>query len=258
MIEILKKSLKEKPNKNISLIFTTWEETWIYNWLTEIIKSQKLWWLDFVIALEPTWWKINVWVFWYIDWEFVFKWRSCHSSNPSKWENAIHKTSALLEYLKNPTILKSVNYFWEKLQEVLIASNISWWVARNVVPDSCSVTINHRYLPGKKIEDVEDSFLTLATEIWADSFKILCHDPSSKIVEVSNPMLLDFIKKIRWNVSMLSVVPFWSDIGQTSYKWIPSINFWPWNIAQAHTADEFLLKKDFEKTFNQFINYLFN
>ena len=68
--------------------------------------------------------------------------------------------------------------------------------------------------------------------------------------------LLEFIEKVRKN--SLNVVPFWSDISQTSQLWIPSVNFWPWSIEQAHTDNEFLLKKSFEKTYEQFRNYIFN
>lgn len=100
MIEILRESLKRKPNKNVSLIFTSWEEYGIPNWLTEIIDSKGSLWIDFAIALEPTWWKINTWVFWYLDWEFVFTWKACHSSDPSLWENAILKIWPLIDYLK--------------------------------------------------------------------------------------------------------------------------------------------------------------
>ena len=258
MVEILKNALEKKPNKNISLLFTSWEECWTPDWLTEILKSKKVWWLDFVIALEPTWWKINTWVFWYLDWEFIFKWKSCHSSRPSIWENAIHKVWWLLNYLQNPDIIWLVEYYWKQLEETLSATMINWWIACNIIPDSCNVQINHRYSPKSNWANVENNFNNLASELWAESFNVIEHNPSSQVVETINPILVDFIKKIRWNTSMLNVVPFWSDISQTSWKWIPSINFWPWNIEQAHTDDEFLLKKDFEEIHKQFLNYLFD
>ncbi len=258
MIEILKESLRKNPNKNISLIFTSWEECWIPNWLTEIIKSEKIWWLDFIIALEPTWWKINTWVFWYLDWEFTFKWKSCHSSRPSLWNNAIHKTCNLLNYLQNPKIISLVEYYWEFIEEALSATYISWWIAPNIIPDTCTVRINHRYWPKRNWKLVEEWFQKIMKEVWAESFKILEHDPASWIVDWNNYMLKDFINRTKLNSSTLNVVSFWSDISQTSSIGIPSINFWPWDISQAHTDDEFLMKDSFEKTYVQFINYLFD
>lgn len=228
--------------------------------MSEIIKSDKLWGLDFVIALEPTWWKINTWVFGYLDWEFHFKWRSCHSSNPHLWENAIHKMYPLLELLSNPEdIIWEVSYYWEKLREALSATNVSWWIACNVVPDSASLAINYRYSPEKSWKEVEQRFIDIQKQMNAEGFTILEHNPSSEIVLINNPLLLEFINKTRNNISSsLNVVSFWSDISQTSQAWIPSINFWPWSIEQAHTDNEFLMKDSFKTTWDKFKNYLFD
>lgn len=258
MIEVLKKALKQVPNKNISLIFTTWEECWLPNWLTKLIERGLLKWLDFVIALEPTWWKINTWVFWYLDWEFLYKWKTCHSSKPFLWENAIHKTAWLLTYLQNPDIICTMEYFWEEVAEVLSATNIKWWIACNSIPDFCSVQINHRYSPHKDWNKILTKFRRIAKRFWAEKFEVIEHNPSSKIVDIEDKLLKDFMCKIKWNTRMISIAPFWSDISQTSTIWIPSINFWPWDINQAHTDDEFISKKSFEETYYHFINYFFN
>jgi len=260
MIEILKESLKNKPNKNISLLFTSWEEKWIPNWLTELIKSDKIWKLDLAIALEPTWWKINTWVFWYFDWEFIFKWKSCHSSKPSLWENAIHKIIPLLDILNNPKeIIWWLNYAWEYLEETLSATKIEWWIASNIVPDLVKVQINHRYSPERVWNEVENKFSEIQKKVLADQFIILEHNNSSDIIPVTNKMLIEFVNKTNNDIEKaLNVVPFWSDIAQFSWKWISSINFWPWDIAQAHTDNEFLMKDSFEKNWKQFKNYLFD
>lgn len=258
MIEILRESLEKKPNKNITLLFTSWEECGIPNWLTEIIKSKKIWWLDFVIALEPTWWKINTGVFWYLDWEFHFKWKTCHSSKPSLWENAIHKMWPFLNYLNNPDCIKWITYFNEKLEEALSATIVKWWLASNSIPDEVILQTNYRYSPYSDWKNAEELMIKLAKKYWADSFNIIEHDPSSKIVRSDNLHLLEFIEKTKLWINLLNIVPFWTDITQTSDLWIPSINFWPWSINQAHTDDEFLLKKSFEDTYKQFIYYIFN
>lgn len=259
MIEILKKSLIQKPNKNISLLFTSWEECGIPNGLTEIIKSEKIWSLDFVIALEPTNGNINTWVFWYLDGIFKFKWKSCHSSKPELWSNAIHKTGKLIEYLNNPDIVWEIRYNWELLREALSATNIRWWIASNTVPDMCEVQTNYRYSPERDWVSVENKFKQIAKQVWAESFTTIEHNPSSKIVTINDPMIIDFINKTRLDTSTtLEIVPFWSDISQTSEKGITSINFWPGNIDQAHTDNEFLMKASLEKTENLFDRYLFN
>jgi len=259
MIELLKESLKIQPNKNISLLFTSWEECWIPNGLTEIIKSKRLGGLDFVVALEPTNGSINTGVFWYFDGNFHFHWRSCHSSKPELWENAIHKVWKLIGYLNNPDIIETVEYNWKLLREALSATNIRWWIAANTVPDKCSVQINYRYWPSRNGKKVEEKFREIARDIWANSFETIEHDPSSKIVPTTNPMLIDFIKRTKNNIEKpLELVPFWSDIWQTSELWIPSINFGPGSIEQAHTDNEFLMKDSLHDTWEIFKKYLFN
>lgn len=258
IIEILRESLQKKPNKNITLILTSWEECGIPNWLTEIIKSKKIWWLDFVIALEPTDWKINTWVFWYLDWKFHFKWKSCHSSNPSLWENAISKMWPFLNYLKNPDCISSYLAYNQKLNEAFSPTIISWWRASNIIPDSAILQTNYRYSPEKTWEEAEKLMSNLVSIYWAEKFEIIEHNPSSKIVRSDNLYLLEFIEKTRLWINSLNVVPFWSDISQTSQLGIPSVNFWPWSIEQAHTDNEFILKNSFEETYKQFKNYIFN
>lgn len=98
----------------------------------------------------------------------------------------------------------------------------------------------------------------LAKKYWASIFKIIEHNPSSQIVESNNPHLWQLIRQTRLSIADLDIVPFWSDISQTSRLWIPSVNFWPWNISQAHTDDEFLNKEHFKQTYEQFREYIFN
>jgi len=258
MIEMLRESLKNKPTKNITLIFTSWEEKWIPNWLTEIINSKQIWNLDFAIALEPTNWKINTWVFWYLDSKFNFKWKACHSSNPSLWENAISKAWPFLTYLHSPDCIEAYDIYNTKLNEAFSATKIEWWIASNIIPDKAVIQTNLRYSPNRNWEEAEKLMRDLAKKYQAEKIEIIEHNPSSQIVRSDNLHLLEFIEKIKASIQDLNVVPFWSDISQTSKLWIPSINFWPWSIEQAHTDNEFILKNSFEKTYKQFKNYLFN
>lgn len=255
MVEVLRESLAKKPEKNITLIFSTWEEEGAPNWLTQVKDFIKTLKIDFIIALEPTWRRINTGVFWCLDWFFVFKGVACHSSKPELWENAILKILPLIEYLKEPELIWKIEYNWEILKEALSATLIEWWIATNVVPDLCKVRINYRYLPNKKPDDVEKTFWNLAAKFWAKNFEVLDHNIASFIVEKNNPFLLDFINKT--GVVDLNIVPFWSDISQTASIWIPSVNFWPGNIKQAHVKDEFIEKKDLEEIWNDIKKYLF-
>lgn len=261
MIGVLKESIDRKPTKNIKLIFTSAEETWQPNGLTLAISDWHLEGVDFAVALEPTNGEINTWVFWYLDTEFLYNGVPCHSSDPEKWENAIYKTWPLIkklsEFPQDPSLVGSVEYNKRVLREALSITMVSWGQASNIIPDRSSIQTNYRYSPQRNWEDVEKVFRKLAGDVWAESIRIIEHNPSSRILEIDNVHLQRFMGLIGKKVKDLTVVPFWSDMSQTSRAWIPSVNFWPWSIEQAHKDDEFISKKDLEQGGALFMNYLF-
>lgn len=255
MLELIKESTNEKleNNYNLSFIFSTWEETWMPNWLSEIIEQWELPKADFSITLEPTEWRINTWVFWYMVWKFIINWLSCHSSNPSLWENAIEQSMNLFKILLEQK-MKLESFSW--VNEVFEITKINWWTAANIIPNQVEYTVNHRYLPWKDYAEKE-KYLTNLAKLSNSDLIIHEHNPSSLVMELENPILNKVIQATKNDISSLNLVPFWSDMAQTSINWIPSINYWPWSIKQAHTTNEFVSKKSINEVYSALKNLLF-
>lgn len=255
MLELIKNITNNNFNQkfNLSFIFSTWEETWLPNWLTEIINNWELPKSDFSITLEPTEWKINIWVFGYMVWKYTVDWVSCHSSNPSLWENAIEKSNILMNTLIEQ---KDKCEEFNGVKEVFEITKINWWTASNIVPNQVEYTINHRYAPWKDSKERE-AYLSEIAKSTDTKLHILEHNPCSLDVPLDNPILLKVIEATKSDISSLNLVPFWSDMAQTSINWIPSINYWPWSIKQAHTSNEFVSKESINEVYISLKNLLF-
>ena len=259
MIEILEESLKRKPSKNIKLLFTSDEETWEPNGLSSVLGNNWMEWVDFAIALEPTNNQINAWVFGYMDAEFLFTWVPCHSSTPQLWENAIYKSWPLITEISSQpsSLIQPVYYNNQSLNEALSITRITWGRASNIIPDEAVVQTNYRYSPERDGSDVERIFQEIAKRVGA-KVKIIEHNPASEISNLDNRQLQNFMASIWKRVKDIVLVPFWSDMAQVSRRGIPSINYWPWSIKQAHQDNEYIEKNELESTYANFIKYLFN
>ncbi len=83
-----------------------------------------------------------------------------HTARPWVGTNAIHATAPLVERVAafgNPTVVIDGLEYRESLQVVEIAGG----VARNVVPDTCSVVVNRRFAPDRSLDDAVADTLAL-------------------------------------------------------------------------------------------------
>jgi acetylornithine deacetylase len=118
----------------------------------------------------------------------------------------------------------------------------------NQVPDSCTIEIDRRLLPGETKESVWNEFAGLLAELRA-------RDPELE-VEMEPPWLEDYpletaaSERIVQVVSKISQelrgdnrvvgVPYGSDASKLARAGIPSIILGPGSIDRAHAADEYV------------------
>jgi acetylornithine deacetylase len=118
----------------------------------------------------------------------------------------------------------------------------------NQVPDSCTLEVDRRLLPGETKATVWKEFESLIAELRV-------RDPELD-VEMEPPILEDFpletsaeerIVRVVTNVSQqvrgssqLVGVPYGSDASKLARAGIPSIILGPGSIDQAHTAEEYV------------------
>ncbi len=181
---------------------------------------------DFAIAGEPTncravhahkgslWFKV------------ITRGKSCHASTPELGKNAVVKMAAVI-----PGLLDRSR--WPAPDPVLGAPTINVGVIRggsatNIVPDRCEVEVDRRLIPGEQADrvlaDIRDR---LGVEIEA----------VRECPPLFTPADHPFIRAL--DVPVCGA-PWFCDAAVFAEHGIPAIAFGPGDIAQAHTADEFL------------------
>jgi acetylornithine deacetylase len=123
---------------------------------------------------------------------------------------------------------------------------ISGGVQPNIVPDHCKITVDRRTLPGETDAGVQReiaAFLRakkLSTKI--SSAKLAPALPLETNYKL--PLVQKFLKSVGQSKPL--GVHFFCDAAVLSAGGIPSVVFGPGNVAQAHTADEWISLAELE------------
>lgn len=181
---------------------------------------------DFAIAGEPTncravhAHKGSLWF------NVITRGKSCHASTPDLGENAVVKMAAAI-----PALLDRSR--WPAPDPVLGAPTISVGVIRggsaaNIVPDRCEAEVDRRLIPGEQAERIVAELRDrLGVEI----------ETIRQCPPLFTPPDHPFIRALGVPVCG---APWFCDAAVFAAHGIPAIAFGPGDIAQAHTADEFL------------------
>jgi succinyl-diaminopimelate desuccinylase len=162
--------------------------------------------------------------------EVTFRGKSSHSARPWQGENAITAAGAFLAELHERQV-EAVEVDGMTFYEVLVPTLARGGRAKNVVPDEFWINVNHRFPPGKEIEDVRRTFRELLGE--SAEYEIMDFAPSGP-VELDNPLLQRLIE------TGLEVRPkqAWTDVARFAQRGVAAANFGPGLPAQAHQEAE--------------------
>ncbi len=164
--------------------------------------------------------------------EVTFRGRAAHAARPWLGDNAITKAGEFLSRLHK---WESVEVVVEGLSfyEVMTPTLARGGRTVNVVPDSFRVNVNHRFAPGRDMEDVRRTFEELLAPFGGASFEIVDYAPSGPVA-LDNPVLQRFL------ADGVEVRPkqAWTDVARFAEQGVAAANFGPGTPAQAHQADE--------------------
>ncbi|CAM00350.1 succinyl-diaminopimelate desuccinylase [Saccharopolyspora erythraea] len=153
-----------------------------------------------------------------------------HTARAWMGENAIHAAQPILKRLvdytpRQPTI--DGLHFHEGLQAVRIAGG----VAGNVVPDSCVVTVNHRFAPDRSLAEAEAH----VREVF-DGFEVTLTDGSQGALPgLTAPAAAELVAASgQAPVAKLG----WTDVARFAARGLPAVNFGPGSPTLAHTQQE--------------------
>jgi acetylornithine deacetylase len=133
---------------------------------------------------------------------------------------------------------------------------ISGGTQPNIVPDRCAITIDRRTLPGETETGVRRELAALLR-----SKKLPAKITSAKLapclpLETSPqlPLVSGFLRSV--GQTRPAGVDFFCDAAVLSAGGIPSVVFGPGDIAQAHTADEWISLDSLERGKNLLLKFL--
>jgi succinyl-diaminopimelate desuccinylase len=202
-------------------------------WLTEA---------DLAVVLEPSDRQIQIGCNGSINAAVTFTGRSSHSARPWWGDNAITKAgewlSAMHQRRPEVHVVSGLEY-----REVMSVTMASGGIARNVVPDRFTLSLNYRFSPERTVDEAIE-VLRQACAV-ADEVAILDVAPSGPIETTHQ-----FVQRIR-DVSgaELAAKQGWTDVARLGQHGVPAVNFGPGRASEAHQQHEFVAVDEIESTF---------
>jgi succinyl-diaminopimelate desuccinylase len=155
-----------------------------------------------------------------------------HAARAWRGVNAIHRAAAVLErltaYEPRMPVIDGLTY-----HEGLNAVGISGGVAGNVLPDLCTVAVNHRFAPDHSEADAE-GFLRSFFEGY--DVRVVDSAPGA-MPGLDRPAARAFVEAVGGTVNPKFG---WTDVARFSALGVPAVNFGPGDPMLAHKQEEFV------------------
>jgi succinyl-diaminopimelate desuccinylase len=236
-IAVALKLASEITSSNYDVTYLFYESEEIetkFNGLELITKQQKdLLDCDFAILMEPTNGILEVGCQGSLRFEVSTSGKRSHSARWWNGENAIHKTNKILEILNNYKS-REPEIDGHKFREGLQAVKVNGGIAGNVVPDSVTISINHRFAPDTSIDQATQNMKTLFKDFNFELVDAANAAPTG----LSNQLIKEFVSNIGKNIAPKFG---WTDVARFANAGIPAINFGPGDPNLAHHPEEKVL-----------------
>lgn len=171
-----------------------------------------------------------------------------HSARSWMGDNAIHKTSEVLNRLAayEPAVVTvdGLDY-----REGMNAVAVSGGIAGNVIPDRVVVTVNHRYAPSTTPEQA----LAHVQELF-DGFAVTVVDSAPGAMPgLRHPAATAFVEA-------LGTTPApklgWTDVARFSELGVPAVNYGPGDPSLAHHRDEYVPVDQLDRCYHALTRWL--
>lgn len=214
--------------------------------------------VDLAVIGEPTLCRVvtahkgDVWQ------RITVKGRSAHGAQPHLGDNAISKMSKLIQAIEDQYVPGLKARAHPLLgNPTLNIGIIRGGVQSNIVPNSCSIEVDRRTLPGENEQSFRDEINQLVQSLdpdleleWADTKGVEC-------LPMESDPDIEEIQKIR-NLTPNSDplgVSYFCDAAVIRTNGSPCVVFGPGSIDQAHTEDEWIEVASLESAHQILLNY---
>jgi acetylornithine deacetylase len=250
-------SAVSQTDGDVALLFSSDEEHGSSRAIKKFLSTKNL--FKRVIVAEPTMAKAVVAHRGIQTATAIFSGKAGHASEPrALLDNAIHKAG---KWIANAT-----KWVDEQTQAVENLSGLPFnigtidgGVKANMIASKCEMKFGFRPLPGQDSVQVLDELAQLSTigkvELQAGFFGP-CLPAANQNFSVSLTQAKEFAMQL--GIEVGEAVNFWTEASLFSQAGCTSFVFGPGNIAQAHTADEWVEISQLKKVEMKYINILEN
>jgi acetylornithine deacetylase/succinyl-diaminopimelate desuccinylase-like protein len=183
--------------------------------------------------------------------------KAAHGATPQLGESAIHEMARIVEVLETDYAgqLKKRKHRLLGAGTVNVGT-ICGGAQPNIVPDRCTISIDRRTLPGETENGVrrEINLLLAANKLSAKISSAKLAPALPLETDFRLPLVQDFLRRVKQ--SHPAGVDYFCDAAVLSAGGIPSVVFGPGDIAQAHTADEWIALAELERGKNRLVRFL--
>jgi succinyl-diaminopimelate desuccinylase len=218
---------------DLTLVFYAREEgPYLENELGVVLaKDEDLRTIDVAVCLEPSDNRAHLGCCGSLHATVTFEGKTGHSARPWEGENAITKASPLLDRLASQKPIEHVidGHVYRTVTTVTLANGGR---GRNVVPDTFTLNLNHRFAPTTSLEQAQKDILELVRDEARVEFTDL--SPGAP-PSASHPLVQKLLKS---GIRTVEPKQAWTDVARFATLGIAAINFGPGENAQAHQKNE--------------------
>jgi acetylornithine deacetylase/succinyl-diaminopimelate desuccinylase-like protein len=213
---------------------------------------------DLAIVGEPTSLRIvtahkgNLWL------RLETRGKSAHGSRPELGRNAIQSMAGVVEAFASdyPALLRGRHRHALLGAATVNIGTICGGTQPNIVPDSCVITLDRRTLPGETDSGVKreiaEFLVRKKLKAALSSARIApCHPMET---DTRLPLVRQFLHCAGQRKP--AGAHFFCDAAVLAEGGIPSVVFGPGDIAQAHTADEWISLRSLERAKDMLVRFL--
>jgi succinyl-diaminopimelate desuccinylase len=230
---VLAETVSEIAACDLTLVFYAREEgPYVENELGPVLEADpELRSVDLAVCLEPSDNRLHVGCCGSLHAKVTFEGRTAHSARPWEGENAIAKAAGFLSRVAelSPAEHTIDGHVFRTVTSVTLANGGR---SRNVVPDTFTLNVNHRFAPSTSLEQAERDLLSLI----GDGPRVELTDRApAALPNTSHPLVRHLVA---CGVRAVEPKQAWTDVARFSALGVAAVNFGPGENAQAHQKNE--------------------
>ena len=183
--------------------------------------------------------------------------KAAHGSRPDLGRNAVHEMARIVDLLETTyaALLRERRHALLGNPTVSVGA-IAGGSQPNIVPDQCRISIDRRTIPGETEAGVRREIKSLLHRhrLKAKLLNIRSAPCLPMETNLKRPLVRQFLARV--GQTGRSGAHYFCDAAVLSGGGVPSVVFGPGDIAQAHTADEWIPLRDLDTATRMLLSFL--